>query len=223
MDTMDPPLLAAAVAVLVFFGVGVVFRDVLFGHTVHRTIFVDGRAADVLWYLADFANTADWDPNVRDARARTPRSRGSRPVAGDTFELTTLFQGQASKMEYVLTDVRLAASGAGLVELTGESAMAVARDTIVLHDVTARPTGQPRTRVDYRLELQLKSFRRPFIGLIGSALEQLGDESLGGLVRACARRFGRDTMNARATATVRPDMPHERPAKSPSRRSGGRK
>jgi hypothetical protein len=65
-----------------------------------------------------------------------------------------------------------------LVQFVGESDSVKAVDTIRF---TATDAGH--THIDYKADLSLKGFRRPFIALISSALDQLGKDAMNGLTR----------------------------------------
>jgi hypothetical protein len=160
----------------------------LFAYTVHLNVDVEGARSDVYAYLGDFTTNAEWDPNTRDARRLSGSSKD--PRKGDKFELTTVFKGNTSKMQYVLKQAQVTQSdsghaGASRLTLRGESDMVLVRDCITLTDAVGE---SPMTNVDYCLEVSLKGWRKPFIRTIAADLEELGRESIAGLVTTCARR-----------------------------------
>jgi len=161
-------------------------------YTVKLNVTVIGSRKQLFAYLADFTTNAEWDPNTREAKRLSGDPRN--PTKGDVFELITLFKGSASKMHYELQQAESDSGTDGAVSritLIGESEMAKARDVITLTDAGVGADGLPRTTVDYQLTLSLKGWRRPFIRLIGSDLENLGAESIAGLVSTCEARTKR--------------------------------
>ena len=157
----------------------------LFNVRVKASTVVSGSKREVFWWLADFSTTAEWDPNVKAARRLIRKAQ--QPAVGDTFEVTTLWKGNQSEMTYRLTGVDEAS---GTIELAGESEMACATDMIRISEADDSTDAQPRTRVDYTLDVELRGWRHPLIGFISGDLHTLGRESIAGLEAACARRFG---------------------------------
>lgn len=62
-----------------------------------------------------------------------------------------------------------------LVELQGES------DTVSVTDTIRLSKRGDQTHIDYHVNLSLKSWRRPFIVFLGSALNTLGREAMDGM------------------------------------------
>ncbi len=118
----------------------------------HGQIEVDREPAEVFAYLADFENTAEWDPGIESARRLTegPTAGGSR------FEPLARFRGKVQRFEYVVTEL-----GAGQrVVLHGEG------DKAVSDDVIAVAGSDGRAQVDYRADIRLKGVYRiaePFL------------------------------------------------------------
>lgn len=171
--------LLAALVLLLF-----IFRKRFLECTVAKTVTVYGDITSVFDYLADFSNAEEWDPNVKDARWVTQPH--PKPTVGDTFELTTLFHDRASVTRYVLTSVD---PTAGVLTLQGESDAATMNDTITLTESFVLD-AVGRTRIDYRLDVRLKGKLALGTFLVRPALEALATESIGGLVTACAKKFG---------------------------------
>jgi len=159
-----------------------VIRGKIFTCSVDKTVIVWGDEPSVFRYLADFSNTAEWDPCVSDAKRLTPIY--PEPALGDAFEVTSIFRGHPSKMTYCVT--RIVPNSQ--IWLTGESDVAIANDSITLHQDWPSGATQ-RTRVEYRLDVQLKGWLKPFAWLLGRELEQMAKKSIGGLKIACARHF----------------------------------
>ena len=176
--------LAAALSVSALVILLIIFRKHLLVCTVARTVVVYGDEAAVFDYLADFSNAEEWDPNVKDACWITQKKPNA--TVGDAFELTTLFEGRASITRYVLTG---ADRTAGVLTLRGESDVANLDDTITLHEDLVLD-AEPRTRVEYRLDVRLKGKLALGTFLVRPALEKLATESIGGLVTTCAKKFG---------------------------------
>ena len=169
-----------------------------------------GSKHAIFQYLADFANTAEWDPNVRDARRLTPAH--VQAAVGDKFELTTLFRGRASITTYTLNRVD---TDVGLV-LDGESDTVKLVDTIALHP-DGMADGGSRTCVDYRLKVRLKGRLAPFSFILRPALEELATESIGGLVATCAKRFGGSVDEALGASRLPLGGPAMRSRNTPAR------
>ena len=175
-------------------------------YTIKRNITVAGTLDEVFWFLADFATTAVWDPNVASARKLGGES-GSKPRVGDGWELETIFKGKKSQMEYHLVTLNETGRKIGLI---GESDSVSAVDAIALTE--ASPS---EVHVSYALRLSLLSWRAPFIYLIGKDLEAMATESLDGLVSTCAARFGGGGKKAAAGAAKASPA---RMSKSPSKK-----
>ena len=199
------------------------FRRRMFSYTVHRSVECEGSVKQVFLYLANFANVAEWDPNVKDARILSCRTKNMPPKAGDAFAVTTIFKGKESAMEYLLYEANTTTSR---LVLLGMSDTVVARDVIVLSD--AGSPQRPMTRVDYTLEIHLTGWREPFIRLIARDLEELGTQSIGGLVKACAARFGGSSKKSNGATSAAASGEVSKPAgkrasKSPAKRTPAKK
>ena len=108
-----------------------------------------------------------------------------------------MWKGAESTMIYRLA---LADSEHGQLVLLGKNEMVHAVDTIQLTpEADASAAGGARTRVDYKLQVELRSWRHPLIGLIASDLRQLGRDALDGLQQTCADRFGSSEATTGAT------------------------
>lgn len=67
-----------------------------------REIEVASPADVTFAYLSHFANTAEWDPGIAEARRQTP----APTAVGSRFEVIALFRGRRQRFEYVVTDSR---------------------------------------------------------------------------------------------------------------------
>ena len=65
------------------------------------TIEVSTPADETFAYLADFANTAEWDPGVRKAESLTE----GEPRVGSRYAVTSGFYGRAIDLEYEITEL----------------------------------------------------------------------------------------------------------------------
>ena len=63
---------------------------------IHVATDVDATFA----YLSDFANAAEWDPGIVEAKRLTP----APTAVGSRFEVIALFRGKRQRFEYVVTD-----------------------------------------------------------------------------------------------------------------------
>jgi carbon monoxide dehydrogenase subunit G len=138
-----------------------------------REIEVALAPDDVFAYLSDFANAAEWDPGIVEARRLTP----APTAAGSRFEVTALFRGRRQRFEYVVTEYEQGTR----VALRGEGEKAVSDDVIT---VTASEGG---TRVSYEADLRLKGVYRVAEPFLGSTFERMGDAALDGLAARLAR------------------------------------
>lgn len=137
-----------------------------------REIQVATKADDTFAYLADFANTAEWDPGVAEARRLTP----APTAVGSRFEVTALFRGRRQRFEYVVTEF----DEGSRIALQGEGAKARSVDAIT---VAASGSG---TRITYEADLRLKGVYRVAEPFFRSTFRQMGDDALDGLAARLA-------------------------------------
>ena len=138
-----------------------------------REITVAAPADVAFGYLADFANAAEWDPGIVEARRLTP---GPTDV-GSSFEVVALFRGRRQRFEYVVTEYREGIR----VALRGEGEKASSEDVI---EVAAGAGG---TRVTYSADLRLKGVYRVAEPFLGSTFRRMGDAALDGLAARLSR------------------------------------
>ena len=161
-------------------------------YTVHRQVEVNGSCEDVFWYLADFRNASEWDPNVTFSARHTQRlTSRDEPRRGDIFMLTTLWKGQQSEMRYELMDVssRPKADGARSFELRGQAGSVVAHDQVRVAPTAKAASQRPMARVSYTLTVTILGWKGCLIRLIARDLEALATESIGGLVKTCEAKW----------------------------------
>ena len=138
-----------------------------------REIEVPSAADATFAYLADFANTAEWDPGITEARRLTP----APTAVGSRFAVVATFRGKPQRFEYVVTEY----DEGSRIALRGEGEKARSDDVIT---VTASGGG---ARVGYEAELRLKGVYRIAEPFLGSTFRRLGDDALNGLAARLAR------------------------------------
>lgn len=134
---------------------------------VTRTITVPKPLDETFRYVADFTNSAEWDPGVDSAS----HSGGPDVGVGAKVDLVATFMGREVPMTYE-TKVY---DEPGLVVLEGEGKTVSAVDTIRF---TAAGAG---TRIDYEAEFDVKGiigFAEP---LMKPLFEKLADKAMEGL------------------------------------------
>lgn len=139
-----------------------------------REIEVARDPDDVFAYLADFANSAEWDPGIVEARRLTeaPSAVGSR------FEVVALFRGRRQRFEYVVTQYD---EERRVIALHGEGEKALSDDLITV-------TGESRrAKIAYDAELRLKGVYRLAEPFLRATFARMGDEALDGLVAVLGR------------------------------------
>ena len=139
-----------------------------------REIEVEGDADSVFAYLADFENSAEWDPGIIQARRLSP----APTAVGSRFELIALFRGKRQRFEYVVTEYE----DGRRVALRGTGEKALSDDVITVSGVDGR------TRVAYEADLRLKGAFRLAEPFLRSTVARMGDEALDGLAAALASR-----------------------------------
>jgi carbon monoxide dehydrogenase subunit G len=137
-----------------------------------REIEVDSPAEATFAYLADFANAAEWDPGIVEARRVTP----APTAVGSRFEVIAVFRERRQRFEYVVTEYEEGRR----IALRGEGEKALSDDVI-----TVAP-GDRGARVGYEADLRLKGLYRVAEPFLGSAVERMGDAALDGLAARLA-------------------------------------
>jgi carbon monoxide dehydrogenase subunit G len=138
-----------------------------------REIDVASSAEETFAYLSDFANAAEWDPGIVEARRLTP----APTAVGSRFEVIALFRGRRQRFEYVVTELEEGKR----IALHGEGEKAASDDVIT---VTAAADG---ARVAYEAELRLKSVYRVVAPFLGPTFRSMGDAALDGLAARLSR------------------------------------
>jgi carbon monoxide dehydrogenase subunit G len=118
-------------------------------------------------YVADFANSAEWDPGIA---AGTKITDG--PVReGSEFEIVAVFRGKRQPFHYVLAAFE---PGRRLV-LIGEGEKARSVD-----EITFEPAGGG-TRIVYVADIRLKGIARVAELLLAPTMNRMADDALAGL------------------------------------------
>lgn len=134
-----------------------------------RTIEVPPPPEEAFAYLADFSNTAEWDPGVAEARRLT----GAPTRLGSAFEVIALFRGKRQRFEYVVTEFEEGRR----VAVHAEGEKAVSDDV-----VTVEPSGGG-SRVTYEAVSKLKGIYRLAEPVVAIVFKRMGNEALDGLER----------------------------------------
>lgn len=114
---------------------------------------------------------------------KASRDQAPAPLAvGDTFQLTTVFNGKESEMKYELREM----VRPNRIVVVGNGDIARGTDIILLRPADASNT---QTVVDYSADLSLKGWRRPFIVFLSSSLDKLGKDAMAGMTKACHELF----------------------------------
>lgn len=108
--------------------------------TVERTFAVTAPAQVVVGYLADFANTEQWDPGTQS----TTRT-GEGPIGpGATWHNVSKVMGLTTELTYTLREL-----GADRIVFVGTNKGATSTDTI-----TVRPAGAG-SEITYHVDLEM--------------------------------------------------------------------
>jgi carbon monoxide dehydrogenase subunit G len=125
-------------------------------------------------FIADFANSKDWDPGVA-----TSERIGAGPVAvGARYQLGIRRGDGVATMEYVVT----ALEPLRRVVLAGEGSGVSAVDDIRFE---ATPSG---TRIDYTADIRLRGVRRLAAPFAGGAIAKIVRQGRDGMQRALDER-----------------------------------
>jgi carbon monoxide dehydrogenase subunit G len=133
---------------------------------------------DTFAFVADFANSAVWDPGVATAERLDVGAVG----LGSRFRLGVRLGGRVAPMEYRIavfeppTRVLLVGSGSGVS---------------AVDDIRFEPVGGG-TRIDYTADIRLGGLLRLVQPFLGRAFATLGRNAVGGMQR---------TLDARVAAT----------------------
>jgi carbon monoxide dehydrogenase subunit G len=140
---------------------------------VAKSVVVAKPPSEVFEYLADFANTAQWDPGVAEARQSS-----SGPVGlGTTFDLVAIFRGRRIPVTYEVTVFEPNTR----VVLVGKNKRFTGTD-----DVTFAPEGGG-TRIGWNADFQMEGLGKLVQPFLGGVFEQLSVEAMEGLQATLGR------------------------------------
>jgi len=130
-------------------------------------IAVSRPAGDAFRYIAEFENTAEWDPGIAESRKLT-----EGPVrVGSQFDVVALFRGKPQRFRYTVTEL----DDNRRIVLTGDGEKATSVDAI-----TVDPS-EHGSRISYTADIKLKGLRRIAEPLLKPMLAKTGEEALAGL------------------------------------------
>jgi carbon monoxide dehydrogenase subunit G len=133
---------------------------------------VDRPIEEVFAFIADFANSARWDPGVAEARNVT-----EGPVrVGTRYDLVVLFNDRRLPMTYEVIEYR----PPDRVALRGYGSTVNALDDIRFE---ATPGG---TRIRYTADLRLRGLLRVLEPLVRTRFEETGRRAMAGMKAAFA-------------------------------------
>jgi carbon monoxide dehydrogenase subunit G len=132
-------------------------------------IEVSADAESTFEYLADFVNVAEWDPNVRSAKALGD----GPPGVGSAYVVTTGFYGKA--IELVCEIVGFEAPNRLEIGVDGGRARGRYRITVT--------GGEDLTTIDYEVSMELKGMGRVLDRGLQLALNGIAENAVSGLKR----------------------------------------
>ena len=125
-------------------------------------------------FVADFANSAGWDPGVASSERLDPGPVG----VGARYRLGVRLAGRVAPMEYRITvfepSVRVVLEGSG----SGVSAV---------DEIRFAPAGSG-TRIEYTADIRLRGLLRLVQPLLGSQFARIGREAIAGMRAALDAR-----------------------------------
>lgn len=142
----------------------------------HEIIETPLPVEDAFAFIADFANSQQWDPGV----ATSERIDDGPVGLGARYRLGVRMRGRVAPMEYRIT----AFEAPRRVVLTGEGSGVSAVDEIRFEPIDAG-TG---TRIDYTADIRLGGWMRLIQPLVGGTFEKIAKDALGGMKRALDER-----------------------------------
>ncbi len=139
---------------------------------VQRTFTVDKPAAQVVAYLADFANAEQWDPGTQTCT----RTGGGGPVeVGATWANVSKVLGRETELQYTLEVLE-----PGHITLVGRNDTATSTDDITVTDV---PDG---AEVVYDSSIELHGAAKLSAPVLKIEFERLGNKTVEGITSAIA-------------------------------------
>lgn len=131
-------------------------------------ILVARPPAEAFRYVAEFENTAEWDPGIAEATEVT-----EGPVhVGSRYDVVALFRGKRHRFRYTVTEML---DGRRIV-LAGDGDKATSVDSIVVE-----PGDGGGSRITYEADIHLKGLGRLAEPLLRPMLARTAAEALAGL------------------------------------------
>ena len=134
-------------------------------------IEVSADPASAFDYLSDFVNVAEWDPNVREAKALAE----GLPGVGSSYAVTTGFYGKAIELICEIT----ALEAPTRLELNVEGGRTRGRSLITIE--ANGSSSDVRSIVSYHLTVELKGVAGLFDRGLQLALNGMGENAADGL------------------------------------------
>lgn len=135
----------------------------------HEIRHIDLPVEEVFNYVADFANTEQWDPGIKSARQVGQDSVG----VGTKYDVVSEFGSTEIPMVYEILEYEPHSR----VVLTGQGDSVGAVDTIIFE------AADGGTRVDYTADLTFKNWIKYVDPLLAPVMRRLvGKKALDGLV-----------------------------------------
>jgi len=134
---------------------------------VSKTVSIPRPPSEVFAYLANFENTAEWDPGVAEATKTTQGPVG----LGSTFDLVALFRGRPIPVRYEVTVFEPESR----VVLVGRNKRFTGTD-----DIGVSADGDGST-VSWNADFQMEGLGKLFQPFLGGVFEKLSVEAIDGL------------------------------------------
>ena len=135
---------------------------------IEETRVISRSLDEVFAYVANFANTAEWDPGIVQAH----RIDDGDVRLGSTFAVTASFAGRELPLEYEITQY----DPPGLLALATSSPRFGAVDTIHFESIDGETT-----RVRYEADFELKGVMRLAEPFLRGTFTKLGVKAMDGL------------------------------------------
>jgi carbon monoxide dehydrogenase subunit G len=142
---------------------------------ISKSVTVATPLEDVFAYLADFSNTAEWDPGVDSAT----RTSGGEIGPASTFHLVTNFRGRQIPVDYEIASY----DPPNRLVFVGEGKRFAGTD-----DIQLTPIDDNTTKVTWTADFALKGIGRLFESFMKGTFEDISQHALDGL----GDQLGRD-------------------------------
>jgi hypothetical protein len=142
------------------------------------TIQVAASLKPVWDYFSRFEAITEWDPNTKGCK---PLKKVPGEI-GSTYEVTTVFNGSESVVEYTATDYKELSK----IALNGHNKQITAIDEILFREV-----GPNRTEVTYRADITLNGVLWLFTPFIKGSLKDLEENAKKGMLKKSEEMFGK--------------------------------